>query len=113
MRYLLLLSLLLAPGIARAHAILVQSTPAAESSVPPGQTDIVLRYNSRIDQARSRLTLRGTNAEMTLPLAPDSPPDTLAAHAELTPGDYVVHWQVLAVDGHMTRGDVRFSVKPR
>jgi len=111
MRHLLLLSLLLLPGAASAHAILMHSEPAAQSSVRAGQTDIVLRYNSRIDRARSRLTLRGANAETTLPLRPGSPPDTLAAHAELTPGDYVVHWQVLAVDGHMTRGDVRFSVK--
>ena len=50
---------------------------------------------------------------MALPLEPDSPPDALAAKAELTPGEYVVHWQVLAVDGHMTRGDVRFTVSDK
>src|SRR4051812_4973111 len=108
MRHLLLLSFLLAPELASAHAILMQSQPAPDSSVPAGPTDIVLRYNSRIDRARSRLTLRGGNAEKTLALAPDSAPDTLAAHAELAPGGYVVHWQVLALDGHMTRGDTRF-----
>jgi methionine-rich copper-binding protein CopC len=110
MRHLLLSTMLLAPAAASAHAILVQSQPAAQSSVPAGPTTLVLRYNSRIDQARSRLTLRGTNAAMVLPLEPDSPADTLAAQAELTPGTYVLHWQVLAVDGHMTRGDVRFTV---
>jgi copper resistance protein C len=110
MRHLLLLTMLLAPAAASAHAILVQSDPAAQSTVPAGQKTLVLRYNSRIDQARSRLTLRGTNAEMTLPLKPDAPADTLAAQTELTPGEYVLHWQVLAVDGHMTRGDVRFTV---
>jgi methionine-rich copper-binding protein CopC len=111
MRYLLL-TLLLAPRLAWAHAILMQSQPAEQSSIPAGSTEIVLRYNSRIDHARSRLTLRGTNAEMTLPLHPDSAPDVLGTSAELTPGDYVLHWQVLAVDGHVTRGDVRFSVTP-
>ena len=110
MRHLLLSSLLLAPAAASAHAILVQSQPASQSSVPPGETTLVLRYNSRIDQARSRLTLRGTKAEVQLPLQPDSPADTLSARAALTPGDYVLHWQVLAIDGHMTRGDLRFTV---
>ena len=110
MRYIVLLSLLLLPAIASAHAILMQSQPAPQSSVTAGPTEIVLRYNSRIDHARSRLTLHGTNAEMILPLRPDAPADSLAAQAELTPGDYLLHWQVLAVDGHMTRGDVRFSV---
>ena len=113
MRHLLLAALVLQPEVASAHAILMQSQPAAHSSVAPGPTAIVLRYNSRIDQARSRLMLRGSNAEMTLSLQEGSPPDTLAARAELTPGEYTVHWQVLAVDGHMTRGDVRFTVQPR
>ncbi len=27
------------------------------------------------------------------------------------PGDCVLRWQVLAVDGHITRGDVPLSVK--
>ena len=113
MRYLLAAALLLAPGIASAHAVLVQSTPEPEASVVAGPTELVLRFNSRIDQARSRLTLRGSNAEMTLPLEPGRTVDTLAAKAVLTPGHYVVHWQVLAVDGHMTRGDVGFTVQPR
>jgi hypothetical protein len=34
----------------------------------------------------------------------------LAAHLGLIPGAYVVRWQVLAVDGHITRGDVPFTV---
>lgn len=113
MRHLLAAALLALPGTAFAHAILVESQPAAGSTVPAGQTAIVLRYNSRIDQARSRLTLHGSNAEMVLPLQPANAPDALASQAELTPGQYVVRWQVLAVDGHITRGEVRFAVRPR
>ena len=103
-------AVLLAPDVACAHAILIRSQPADRGSVAAGPRELVLRYNSRIDHARSRLTLQGTNAQMVLPLEADSAPDALAAKVELTPGDYVVHWQVLAVDGHMTRGDVRFTV---
>ena len=111
MRHLLIAgAALLAPHAAFAHAILVQSDPADRSTIPAGQHDLVLRYNSRIDRARSRLTLQGTNAQMPLSLKQDSSADTLSAPAELTPGNYVIHWQVLAVDGHMTRGDVRFTV---
>ena len=33
------------------------------------------------------------------------------AEAGAKPGDYVLHWQVLATDGHITRGDVPFTVK--
>ncbi len=103
--------LLLAPKLALAHAILVQSQPADQATIPPGERTLVLRYNSRIDHQLSRLTLQGTDAQMVLPLDPQSPADTLSAKADLTPGNYLVHWQVLATDGHMTRGDVRFTVK--
>ena len=103
--------LLLVPKLALAHAILLQSQPADQATIEPGPRTLVLRYNSRIDHQLSRLVLQGTNAQKTLTLEKDSPADALAAKAELTPGTYVVHWQVLATDGHMTRGDVRFTVK--
>ena len=112
MRYLLLAStLLLAPKLAQAHAILMQSQPADQATIDPGERTLVLRYNSRIDHQLSRLTLQGTNAQMVLPLDAKSPADTLSAKADLTPGTYLMHWQVLATDGHMTRGDVHFTVK--
>jgi methionine-rich copper-binding protein CopC len=34
----------------------------------------------------------------------------LHATAHLAPGNYTIRWQVLAVDGHITRGDVPFTV---
>ncbi len=111
MRHLIAAAFSLLPGIASAHAILIDSQPAAGASIHPGQTQIVIRYNSRIDHARSRLTLVGSNAEMVLPEAPDSPVDSLATQKVLlTPGRYTVHWQVLAADGHITRGDLPFTV---
>ena len=100
----------LLPNLALAHAILVQSSPPDQSSLPAGERTLVMRYNSRIDHSLSRLTLQGTNATMVLPLETGSPADTLAAKTTLSPGSYVVHWQVLAVDGHMTRGDVHLTV---
>jgi methionine-rich copper-binding protein CopC len=47
------------------------------------------------------------------PLKIDDPlaPDTLSAHAtDLKTGPYRIRWQVLATDGHITRGDVPFKV---
>jgi methionine-rich copper-binding protein CopC len=34
----------------------------------------------------------------------------LKSSLDLTPGDYVASWQVLATDGHVTRGTVPFTV---
>lgn len=105
------LAVLLTPVLAQAHAILEESTPAAGASVKAGPIDLRLRYNSRIDQARSRLTLiRPDHSHDIVPIAPGTPPDIIDAHVALTPGNYIVRWQVLAVDGHITRGDVPITV---
>lgn len=101
----------LSPGHAAAHAILMESEPAVRATVPPGPIGIRLRFNSRIDHARSRLALRNGPAERVLALDPASPADVMAASSDLAPGDCVLRWQVLAVDGHITRGEVPLTVQ--
>lgn len=97
-----------------AHAILVGSEPGMRATVAPGPAEVVLRFNSRIDRARSRLVLvRPDRTEAVLPLRDDAPPNALQARAETSaPGEHVLRWQVLAVDGHITRGDLPFTVRP-
>jgi len=103
--------LVLAHRPAAAHAILEASEPAAGASIPPGTIVLRLRFNSRIDRARSGLTMtRPDLTKISVPIDPDGPPAILTASVALTPGAYVVRWQVLAIDGHITRGDVPFTV---
>ena len=102
---------MLLPVLAQAHAILEESTPPLGATVPKGPLNLRLRYNSRIDRVRSRLiVIRPDHSHATLRIDPDGPPDIIAANLDLPPGSYVVRWQVLAVDGHITRGDVPFTV---
>ena len=102
---------LLAPIPASAHAILEESVPPEAGSVPSGRIGITLRYNSRIDKARCKLTLTGPDHDhTTLPIMQAGPPDVLTTAADLKPGAYTVRWNVLATDGHLTRGDVHFAV---
>lgn len=99
------------PAAARAHAILEESTPPIGGSVKAGPIDLTLRYNSRIDRGRSRLVLiREDKTRDTVVIAPDTPPDIIAARVDLAPGSYIIRWQVLAVDGHITRGDIPITV---
>ena len=96
---------------ARAHAILVESSPAPYAHVAAGLLAIMFRYNSRIDAARSKLTLRrADHTAQRLALDNAEKPDLLKASIDLTPGEYTVAWQVLATDGHITRGTVPFTV---
>lgn len=102
---------LLSAGPSLAHAILVESAPAIEAQIPPGDTAIRLRFNSRLDRGRSRLTLiRADRTIQILPIAPEGTDDLLLTTVPLSPGTYIVRWQVLAIDGHITRGDVPFTV---
>ena len=99
------------PWSASAHAILIDSTPAVHATVPPGELDLLLRFNSRIDQVRSRLTLTGPDhAPRVLSLSAAPGEDMLAASTVVAIGAYTLRWQVLAIDGHITRGDVPFTV---
>ncbi len=113
--YLLLMLLFVggAPQICLAHAILVDSTPKINSTVAGPDLDITLRFNVRIDSGRSRILLVAEDSTSTpLTLAPQSRPDILQMHASgLKPGAYKVRWTVLAVDGHVSKGDVPFTVK--
>ena len=94
-----------------AHAILIDSTPAPNAHVAAGHLALVFRYNSRIDAGRSKLTLRRPDhTQQKLPLDTADAPDLLKASLDLAPGDYTVAWQVLATDGHITRGTVPFTV---
>lgn len=102
------------PGRASAHAILLSSTPAPGGTVQAGEIAMTFRFNSRIDRGRSLLRLtKPDKSQGALPIGPDGAPDVIETKAELTPGRYVVRWQVLAIDGHVTRGDVAFTVAPK
>ncbi|MGI3775782.1 MAG: copper resistance CopC family protein [Janthinobacterium lividum] len=101
------------PRPAAAHAVLVASTPPSGGTVAPGALAVALRFNSRIDRARSKVTLAGpTDAAARLPVDASGPADQLSTAATLAPGAYTLRWQVLATDGHITRGDVPFTVAP-
>jgi copper resistance protein C len=96
---------------ASAHAILVDSTPKPNGTVTAGHVDLVFKYNSKIDQHRSRLTLvKSDNSETTLAIATQGKANELDSSADLAPGTYTIRWQALALDGHITRGDVPFTV---
>ena len=98
--------------LAWAHAILMESKPALHSSVKGPGVSVWLRFNVRIDGSRSRLRLVAPDgSQQTLSLAKQAQPDVLESQAAgLKPGAYKLQWQVLASDGHISRGEVAFTV---
>ena len=115
LRVPILLTILLLAGLSQsalAHAILMESKPMQHASVKGPEVAIWLRYNVRVDGARSRLSLVAPDgAQQTLPLAKQTSPDILQSQANgLKPGAYKLQWNVLASDGHMSKGEVPFTV---
>jgi methionine-rich copper-binding protein CopC len=109
---LVVILLMVATRVALAHAIVLEESPAPNSVVKGPNVPLKLRFNVRIDAARSRLFLfLPDGSRRDLEIKPQPAPDVLAADAEgLTLGPYRLHWLVLAADGHITQGDILFSV---
>jgi copper resistance protein C len=99
-------------GAALAHALVIGSTPRAEAVVAGDTLAVEIRFNSRIDAARSHLKLfKVDGAAVSLPLSDAGSDDLLKSSASgLTPGRYRLHWQTLSPDGHISQGDIPFSV---
>jgi copper resistance protein C len=104
---------LVVPATVHAHAVLVESNPKAGSTIKGPNLSIWLRFNVRVDGSRSRSTLVLTDGT-TVPLAldPQAKPNILSGKASgLAAGKCKLQWQVLAADGHITRGEFTFNVE--
>jgi len=106
-----LLGLLVARFV-EAHAVLKQTRPTANSQVAGPDVPIMLKFNVRVDGKLSKIQLLNPdNSTTDLQLEEQTAPDTLNAKATgLKAGTYKIRWQVLAPDGHITRGEEPFTV---
>ena len=97
---------------ALAHAVIVSASPTADQHVAAGKVAVRIEFNTRIDKQRSRLQVTapaGDKADIPIDQAGE-PNVVVGTTADLSPGAYVLRWQVLAIDGHITRGDIPFIV---
>jgi methionine-rich copper-binding protein CopC len=108
---------LAAPPVASPHAIVLESSPIHDAVLPVAPPQVALRFNSRIEKRFTRVTLAaGDNAPVAVAVPvgdAERTPDRLTIPLQpLGPGIYVLRYRVLAVDGHVTEGALRFTVGP-
>jgi methionine-rich copper-binding protein CopC len=103
------------PRAGAPHAIVLESSPVHDAVLAEAPPQVTLRFNSRIEKRFTRVTLAqadGPPVAVTLPEdGAEGTPDRLTIPLQrLRPGLYVLRYRVLAVDGHVTEGLLRFRV---
>jgi copper transport protein len=105
-------ALLVPVPAAFAHAYLIASTPSDGTELHRAPPTLTLRFTEPPDVAFSHVVLVSASGRPT-ELALASPgAATLVARVppNLPRGGYTVHWRILGVDGHVTRGVLRFGL---
>lgn len=114
-------AMLLAPTAASAHAKLVGSTPAANTTASK-VTAVTLRFNEKIiaSTAKVELVMTGmpgmaNHAPMKIAITPmmgkDGKSMTLTVKRALVPGTYKVKWAAAGADTHRMGSEFSFTVK--
>jgi len=96
----------------------MESSPKAREVLTAFLVRLVIRFNSRIVHALSRVTLLGPNSRRVILRAdakdPSPKTDRLVLRMPpVNPGTYLVQGQVLSVDGHITAGSFSFTIQPQ
>jgi copper resistance protein C len=97
---------------ATAHALVIASTPSMNATVVGPDLDLDVQFSDRIDRKHSKLNVVSTAGQpyAVQPLDDESAGSLTGHVGGLLPGSYRLQWQVLAVDGHITRGEIPFTV---
>ena len=112
----LLLFLLQGEGCPRGHMLIRRSpSPADGATLKEPPREVRIQFTEGLEIAFSQITVKGPNGEIVSQGKMRQPAqDTLAVDLKpLSPGNYVVEWQVLSVDTHVTEGVLRFTGRSR
>ena len=104
----------LAVGAAFAHAHLVRATPAVGTTVHEAPTEILLRFNEKLEPSFSSVVVRDpAGKQVDKADAQVDKADRLQMRVSLpplTPGVYKVEWRVMSADTHKVNGNFSFTV---
>ena len=101
-----------APVIVSAHSILIESTPKHGATLTVAPQSVSFRFNAKIEPALTKVSLVDNRKHKTpLEVSSDSTIDRIVVRVPpLGPGVYTVVYKVLATDGHITQGSIRFTI---
>jgi len=120
MRRLAIAFLMMAPMASAARAQqpsddvhVVESTPAAHARIGLKSSAFFVRFDRPVDHIKSTLVIKQGDKviERLHPRLESAPEVLFAAAPPLPPGNYVLHWAVITVQGTKAKeGDIPFQV---
>lgn len=110
--FLLAVVLSLGASSTYSHAVVVHSSLQDHPVKPETPTSVVLRFSLRIQLSFTKMILVDAGGkDRSLEFSAGSRPDEVEVKLPgLAAGPYVLRYKVLAIDGHLTEGVVRFRV---
>jgi methionine-rich copper-binding protein CopC len=110
-----LLAGFLGPPKALAHAKLIRSRPDASEVLTETPASVELWFNERLEDEFNSIEVVDSDGrkveEGHAQVNPRQRTNLFVQLRRLSPGSYLVHWKILSVDGHTSRGRFIFSVK--
>ena len=104
----------LAVGAAFAHAHLVRATPAVGTTVHEAPTELLLRFNEKLESSFSSIVVRDSDGkQIDKADASVDKADRLLLRVSVPPlkaGVYKVEWRVMSTDTHKVNGNFSFTV---
>jgi copper resistance protein C len=102
-------------GAAAAHAKLKSATPASDAQVSPAPTEVVLRFNEKLEATFSSIQVLDSGGKPVATgkamLDAADPSVMKVAVPSLAPGRYTVRFAAVGGDGHRRTGAYAFTVK--
>lgn len=94
------------------HGVLIESSPSHGAILKESPAIISLRFNAALEPSITQVSLVDLKQQKhTLNITDESTVERIVATVSpLPPGVYHVHYQVLATDGHVTEGSIRFTI---
>jgi methionine-rich copper-binding protein CopC len=99
-----------------AHAFPEESRPGVGAVLHQAPHQVRIRFDSRLEEEFSVIIVKDANGERIsgrTRLDPKSRKTLEVSLPALQPGDYHVYWNAVSWDGHRTKGDYVFHLKPR
>ena len=94
------------------HGVLIESFPSHGAILQDPPSIISLRFNAALEASITRITLVDLKRQSQALHVTDGSTleQVVVSVPPLVPGVYNVNYQVLATDGHVTKGSIRFTI---